>query len=97
MVMSTAKSSVLTEANRLIHGQRMAEYGPPGENLEDIAEAWTPYVRRALTLRGRLTATDVSLLMGILKIVRLVRGYHRDSVADLAGYAGLVEVLNEKT
>jgi len=43
MVMSTAKSSVLTEANRLIHGQRMAEYGPPGENLEDIAEAWTPY------------------------------------------------------
>ena len=73
----------------------MAEYGPPEENLNDIAESWTPYVKRAIELRGHLTATDVCLLMGILKSLRLVRGYHRDSVADLAGYAGLVEVLNE--
>ena len=92
---SAAGSTVLTEADSLIHGQRMADYGPPRENLGDIAESWTPYVRRALELRGHLTATDVCLLMSILKSVRLVRGYHRDSVADLAGCAGLVEVLNE--
>lgn len=84
------------EAMDLICGSRMAYYGPPTENLEDIGATWTPYVRRALEQKGRLDGTDVCVLMVMLKAVRLVRGYHRDSVVDISGYAGLAEVLNEE-
>ena len=95
MAMSIKKLAAL-EALDLISGSRMVHYGVPEENLEDIAETWNPYVKRALELRGCLTGTDVAILMLFLKGVRLVRGYHRDSVVDLIGYAELIEVLNEK-
>lgn len=90
------KKQVAEEALDLICGPRMEYYGPPSENLEDIASTWTPYVKRALELRGKLNGTDVCMLMVLLKAVRLVRGYHRDSVVDVAGYSELAEVLNEE-
>ena len=83
------------EALDLICGPRMAYYGPPNENLEDIAASWTPYVKRALEVKGRLDGTDACMMMVILKAVRQVRGYHRDSVVDVVGYAELAEVLND--
>ena len=83
------------EALDLICGPRMQFYGPPQENLEDIASSWTPYVRRAIEAKGGLDGTDVCMLMIILKAVRQVRGYHLDSVTDIAGYAELAEVLND--
>ena len=91
----TKKLSPL-EALDLVCGPRMEFYGPPKENLQDIADTWTPYVRRALALRGSLDATDVCTLMIMLKCVRQARGYHRDSTVDISGYAVLAEVLNEE-
>ena len=90
------KKLAALEALDLISGPRMSYYGTPEENLEDVAETWNPYVKRALKLQGYLTGTDVAILMIFLKGVRLVRGYHRDSVVDLIGYAELIEALNEK-
>ena len=84
------------EALDLICGPRMEFYGPPKENLQDIADTWTPYVKRALALRGALNATDVCTLMIMLKCVRQARGYHRDSTVDISGYSVLAEVLNEE-
>ena len=83
------------EALDLICGPRMEYYGPPNENLEDIAASWTPYARRVLEQKGRFDGTDVCMMMVILKAVRQVRGYHRDSVVDIGGYAELAEVLND--
>lgn len=84
------------EALDLICGPRMEFYGPPQENLQDIADTWTPYVKRALDVKGRLDSTDVTMLMVLLKAIRQVRGYHRDSSVDICGYAALAEVLNDQ-
>ncbi len=84
------------EALDLVCGPRMDFYGPPKENLQDIADTWTPYVKRVLELRGSLNATDVCTLMIMLKCVRQARGYHRDSTVDISGYAVLAEVLNDE-
>ncbi len=94
MVLSKKLSS--EEALDLICGPRMEFYGPPKENLQDIADTWTPYVKRVLALRGALNATDICTLMIMLKCVRQARGYHRDSTVDVSGYAVLGEVLNEE-
>ena len=89
------KRLAVEEALELICGPRMQFYGPPQENLEDIAASWTPYVKRAIETKGGLDGTDVCMLMVILKAVRQVRGYHRDSVVDVAGYAEIAEVIND--
>lgn len=90
-----AKRLIPEEALDLICGPRMEFYGPPQENLQDIADTWTPYVKRALEVKGSLDSTDVTMLMVILKAIRQVRGYHKDSSVDICGYASLAEVLNE--
>ena len=91
----SSKKLTPEEALDLICGPRMEFYGPPQENLQDIADTWTPYVTRALKVRGCLNATDVTMLMVMLKAIRQVRGYHRDSSVDICGYAALAEVLND--
>ncbi len=83
----TEKKLAPEEALDLICGPRMEFYGPPKENLQDIADTWTPYVKRALEIRGCLNANDVTMLMVMLKTIRQVRGYHRDSTVDICGYA----------
>ncbi len=92
----TEKKLSSEEALDLICGPRMEFYGPPKENLQDIADTWNPYIKRVLALRGALNATDICTLMIMLKCVRQVRGYHRDSTVDVSGYAVLAEVLNEE-
>ncbi len=94
MMLSKKLSS--EEALDLICGPRMEFYGPPKENLQDIADTWTPYVKRVLALRGALNATDICTLMIMLKCMRQARGYHRDSTVDVSGYSVLAEVLNEE-
>ena len=94
--MMVSKKLAPEEALDLICGPRMEFYGPPKENLQDIADTWTPYVRRALEEKGALDATDVTMLMVLLKTIRQVRGYHRDSTVDICGYAALAEVLNDE-
>ena len=95
MSTETTKKLAPAEALDLICGPRMEFYGPPQENLQDIADTWTPYVKRALETKGSLDATDVTMLMVLLKAIRQVRGYHRDSSVDICGYATLAEVLND--
>jgi hypothetical protein len=99
MEMSTSKVSwfAIDEALDLICGPKMEYYGPPHENLEDIAQTWNPYVARALKVKGKLDGSDVAVLMILLKAMRLVRGYHRDSVVDIIGYSELLEVLNDSS
>lgn len=85
------ESDVLTEAHGLIRGDRLRFYGPPTENFERIAGMWSAY------LGVDVSANDVCCMMIALKIARIRSGgaYHRDSAVDAAGYAALLEVLNE--
>jgi hypothetical protein len=82
--------SILEEAQRIIFGQRNADYGHPRENFKNIADLWTAF-------KGvEFTPMDVALMMIQVKVARLESGvYHRDSVTDIAGYAGTIERLQE--
>ncbi len=88
-------TSIIDEAVNLIQGDRQKDYGPPWENFQDIADVWTPYVMRALESHDILTPTDIANLMVLLKTIRQVRGYNRDSVLDIIGYAACSEVIND--
>ena len=87
--------SILQEADRIINGQRRADYGPVEESFLDIAARWT--VELGSKLSEPLTPFDVVHLMAQLKLSRAKNGYHRDSYVDIAGYAGLAELLQGET
>lgn len=88
--------SVADEASTIVSGARMDTYGPPTENLQDTADAWTLYLRRAFQARDALTVTDVCALMVLLKQFRQVNAYSRDSMVDTVGYALIAEMSNDK-
>lgn len=83
--------NVLEEAAGLINGQRSKDYGHPRDNFKNIADLWTAY------LGWEIKPLDVGLMMVLLKVARLENGvYHRDSVIDIAGYAGTLERIFEE-
>jgi len=83
--------SILEEAQKIIYGDREQTYGTPAKNLDRIAQLWNAY-----TGITQLTAVDVCNMMCLLKIARLVnQPNHRDSIVDLAGYAALIQRVQE--
>jgi hypothetical protein len=82
--------SVLLEAERIINGQRRDDYGGALESFTRIAELWQPL------LGVEVSAEQVALCLIQLKVARALNGLksrtlHRDSVVDIAGYAGCLE------
>lgn len=75
---------VLEEAEEIIHGDRRASYGDPQESFERVWWLWTPIIE-AKNLSGPEKA---ALCMMQLKVARYLKSRDRDSVVDMAGYAG---------
>lgn len=86
------QQSILEEAQGLIHGVRNKSYGHPRDNFRNIALLWNAY----LDGKTEISELDHAVLMILVKVARLKNdGYHRDSVVDIAGYAGTIERLQE--
>jgi hypothetical protein len=87
--------SILEEAQEIIYGDREKTYGNPRKNLAAIASLWEMYLyHKGLLLENseELRPEDVALMMMLLKVARMINDpTHRDSLVDLAGYAGLIE------
>ena len=81
----TTRGKVLAKAGTLVHGSRNRDYGPPQENFQRIAVMWNAYIAGKETL----TASDVCMMMGLLKISRVSHQVDADGFVDLAGYAAL--------
>jgi hypothetical protein len=78
------RTSVLTEANKIVNGERANTYGGPEDSFRTISALWSAYLKMSAPL---LTA-DVAAMLALLKIARLQQSPgHRDSWVDLAGYA----------
>ncbi len=82
--------SICSEADRLVDGARQKNYGHPLKNYTRVAELWSAYQGR------ELSAEDVVTMMMLLKIGRLMNGFHRDSVVDIAGYAKCLDLIHTK-
>lgn len=83
------RSDVLAAADKLINGDRQANYGPPQENFARIAVGWS------VILKTDVTSEQVALCMAWLKLARLVNGPHDDSYIDGAAYMALAAELSE--
>lgn len=81
-------SSILQEAEQLINGQRRDDYGDVNKSFEQIAQLWSPILGKSISPR------QVGLCMIQLKISRYLHGQTRDSLVDIAGYAGCLEKLD---
>lgn len=83
--------NILTEAERIVYGDRERTYGTPAKNLNQIARLWSAY------LDTEITAHEVCDMMILLKLARLQNNpEHRDSLVDVAGYAALKERIQER-
>lgn len=86
------KEDVLSEAHRIIYGDREKTYGTPSKNLATIAEMWNAYLNNDVCL----SAKDVAAMMVLLKVARLRNDMtHRDNLVDICGYAALIERCDE--
>jgi hypothetical protein len=81
-------SAILEDAINVTSGARRRDYDSPTPNHERIARLWNAYIRcRNADIDAPLTPLDVSHMMILLKIARVVFTPTRDSYVDIAGYA----------
>ena len=83
------RSECLDIANKIVNGERQQAYGTPEHNFNRIAEMWTAYLQNRDEERlDYITAKDVSVMMMLLKIARIMSGTStQDSWIDICGYA----------
>lgn len=85
------ETSVLTEANNLVHGERNESYGHPLDDFSRTAKIWSAI------LGIGVTPEQVGLCMIGVKISRQCNAPKRDNMVDAAGYAETVDwVMEEK-
>lgn len=95
--MATQKFSMLQQAEDLIGGQRQQDYGNKLQNFSQIAMLWQGTLAMKLAPGQRITPEDVALCMMQVKIARLAKSPdHKDSIVDVAGYAGCYDILQEE-
>jgi hypothetical protein len=86
--------SILEKAKETVN-KRRKEYGDPEENLRDIAVAWSKYLHAITPGTPELSATDVCLMMILVKDHRHAgKRYHGDTIMDIAGYAYIIALIN---
>lgn len=80
----------LSQALHLVGGERARTHGDKYINHSRIASLWNAYLANAGSAVV-LDATDVALMMALLKVARTQSGgaHNDDNYVDLAGYAGV--------
>lgn len=82
--------TVLQEAQRLVYGDRNADYGHPLDDFSRTAQIWSAI------LGSPVTAEQVGLCMIGVKLSRQCNHPKRDNMTDAAGYAGTVQMVIEE-
>ena len=78
--------SILEEAQRLVHGERNADYDHPAVDYECTAAFWRAAIKRRYKIDVPLTPDFACLMMALMKISREAGKHKRDSLVDAAGY-----------
>jgi hypothetical protein len=88
---------LLQRAHDTINGARQEDYGDKLQNFSQTAMIWQGLLAHKLQPHATITADDVALLMIGLKMSRLAKTpMHKDSILDIAGYAGCMDILQEE-
>jgi hypothetical protein len=87
--------TILEEAQRLVHGNRGADYGHPALDFGRTAGMATAMLSDKLREGATITRCDVGMFMILVKLSRLGHRFKRDSVVDIAGYAETLSMVAE--
>ena len=82
-----ADNSILTEAHRLVHGDRGDDYGHPYHDFSRTAKIWSAILDK------EVTPEQVALCMIGVKISRECNRPKRDNRVDMAGYAETLDMV----
>ena len=77
--------SILSEAERIVNGDRQVDYSDPVANFKHIADIASSISKE------NLSPTTCAIVMIAVKLARENHKHKRDNLVDLAGY---VEILN---
>jgi hypothetical protein len=81
--------SILSEAERIVNGDRQADYSDPVENFKRIAE-----IASAIS-KKELSPTTCAIVMIAVKLARESYKHKRDNLVDLAGYVEILHRIKE--
>ena len=83
-------TSVLLEADGLIHGDRNQDYDHPLDNFRKTAKMWS------VIFDVEVTEEQVAMAMVALKLARELHRHKRDNIVDGAGYFGTLDMVYEE-
>ncbi len=91
------EQTMLHKAADLIKGARQSDYGDKLQNFSQIAMLWQGQLATKLAENARITPEDVAACMIQVKLARLAKSPdHKDSILDVAGYAGCYSILQDE-
>lgn len=80
----TGREQVIEATRRAVMADRNADYAPPEENFQRIADLWNLYLEG----KGEVTPYDTAIMMVLVKVARIQASPHLvDHLVDIAGYA----------
>jgi hypothetical protein len=86
-----APETILQEAQRLVHGNRGADYGHPIDDYTRTGRMWG-----AILGIPDVDPRVCCLMMAAMKVSREVNKHKRDNLTDLAGYAECASMVAER-
>lgn len=86
----TINESILVEAERLINGDRQAQYSHPADDYGKTVGAFNALTGKNLTTR------DAMIFMVCVKLSRECFKHKRDNLVDACGYMGCLEKIIDR-
>ena len=83
------RETIFDEAERLIHKDRVSQYGPPDEHHGTTAAVFSLLMRRKYPDFPDLDAGDIDMFFMGDKLVREAYKHKRDNLVDMVAYAAL--------
>lgn len=90
------KKSILQEADSLVNGDRLEEYGPVYENLTKVgamAQLMLSENEKLQLESAIISPTIITKIMIAMKLSRQSTFQKRDNLVDLAGYTELLDTI----
>lgn len=81
--------SILSEADRIVNGERQADYSDPVANFRHISA-----IASAISKKG-FSPTDCAIVMIAVKLARENYKHKWDNLVDLAGYVEILHRIKE--
>ena len=88
------EASIFEKATKIVGTDRSEDYGDPIDMCEHIASLWSAYLKTPE--ESPLKASDVSMMMILMKVAREKHNHKEDNLIDIMGYAAITDTINNR-